>query len=498
MNSNPLPTNTNFTDPKQLPAMLWLVEGNIPRLYADTEGIPTIGIGVGRAIAPSPTKMSLLEGIAHLTGAPEIRQRLGLLKQKWVGVVGASVAAVLAAGAAAAQDSPSTTPAVCIQQPVAFDGIKPLQYATVGGDASTGTPLYRRYPASCTTTGAGDCADFQPLKAGTPVAIGKTCGSWSYAQYIGTTTVTNGWIASDRLKSLSLKLPYDDGEPGGRTRQSYWQPVTTIRVKLTQGEGLPVCEAYLQRLNQTVFHEPPSCGRPENDQVPGFTRLHRVPLPASDVNASYPKAYNLSHKTSYGEQLIGPVEGRPDVAAMQMVAGMLGPIPIPALPNNAKVSAWRFDPWVDIDNDGKPDDVVIWRNWPPRWDGDSELFACGFAARTAYQIESVDQVPFVFSGHSLIDITKSVAVFGDPTPLPKGQRLDPALPTGEQSYQWLRPRGPSVEIFEYGGKYYFDTSKEEPGKTVLDQNTLVVYLREHDTTRQVCTYQNMDPEWKRL
>jgi hypothetical protein len=138
------------------------------------------------------------------------------------------------------------------------------------------------------------------------------------------------------------------------------------------------------------------------------------------------------------------------------------------------------------------------RNQRIQQPNDSGLFACGFAARTAYQIERVDQVPFVFAGRAYIDIPKSVAVFGDPTPLPKDQRLDPGLPAGEQGYQWLRPRGPSVEIFEYGGKYYFDTSKDAPGKTVLDQNTLVVYLRERDTTREVCTYQNMDPEWNAL
>jgi trimeric autotransporter adhesin len=46
MNSNPLPDKVKFTDPTQLPAMLWLVEGNVLRLYADPKGIPTIGIGV--------------------------------------------------------------------------------------------------------------------------------------------------------------------------------------------------------------------------------------------------------------------------------------------------------------------------------------------------------------------------------------------------------------------------------------------------------------------
>ena len=425
----------------------------------------------------------------------EARQRLGLLKQRWLGFACISAAAIFAAGTAAVADVLAATPAACIQQSVAFDGIKPLRYATVGGGSGTLLSLYPKYPAECAPTGQGDCSDSLSLKSGEAVAVGKTCGAWSYVQYIGDTTVTEGWIASDRLKALALKLPYDDGEPGGRVRQSFWQPVATIRVRLIKGHGVPVCEAYLQRLNQTVFHEPPSCGRPENDQIPGFTRLHRVSLPAADVNLAYTKTYNLSHKTSYGEQLIGPVADRPDLAALQMEGGQLQPNPVPAVPDNAKISAWRFDPLVDIDNDGKPDNVEIWRNWPPRWD---ELFACGFPARTSYP-EYVDQVPFVFTDqYPVIDIPKSVAVFGDPTPLPKDQRLNPALPTGEQVYQWLRPRGPSIEIFEYRGKYYFDTSEDEAIKSVLQQNTLTVYLREHDATRAVCVYHNMDSEWRRL
>ena len=457
--------------------------------------------GVGRGIPQSPTKgskESLLEGIAQLAAAPEVREGLSFLRRKWVGAVGASVAAVFVAGTAAAADSASPAPAACIQQRASFEGIKPLRYATVEGDSGASLPLYHKYPVSCATVGVKDCADSQSVKSGESVAIGKTCGAWSYVQFIGETSVTEGWIAVDHLKVLPLKLPYDDGEPGGRTRQSYWQPLTTTRVRLTKGKGVPVCEAYLQRLNQTVFHEPPSCGRPENDQIPGFTRLHRVPLPASEVNEAYPKTYNLSHLTSYRAQLIGPVEGRPDLAAMQMVAGKLVPVPVPAVPENARISAWRFDPRVDIDNDGQSDNVEIWRNWPPRWDGDFDLFACGFPARTSFP-EAVDQVPFVFTEHyPVIDIPKSVAVFGDPTPLPKDRRLDAAMPTGEQDYQWLRPRGPSIEIFEYRGKYYFDTPKDEPNGSVLEQNTLVVYLHEHNVTREVCAYHNMDSEWNRL
>jgi hypothetical protein len=39
---------------------------------------------------------------------------------------------------------------------------------------------------------------------------------------------------------------------------------------LQQGHGVPVCEAYLELLNQTKFTETPFCGRPEEGSVKGF------------------------------------------------------------------------------------------------------------------------------------------------------------------------------------------------------------------------------------
>jgi GH24 family phage-related lysozyme (muramidase) len=57
MNSNPLPVGAQYTDPNQLPAMLWLVEGNVLKLYADPKGIPTIGIGMNLEV---PQNMALV------------------------------------------------------------------------------------------------------------------------------------------------------------------------------------------------------------------------------------------------------------------------------------------------------------------------------------------------------------------------------------------------------------------------------------------------------
>jgi GH24 family phage-related lysozyme (muramidase) len=51
MNSNPLPYPDQFTDPDQSPDELALQEGDIPYVYADTKGIPTIGIGINLRVS---------------------------------------------------------------------------------------------------------------------------------------------------------------------------------------------------------------------------------------------------------------------------------------------------------------------------------------------------------------------------------------------------------------------------------------------------------------
>lgn len=56
---------------------------------------------------------------------------------------------------------------------------------------------------------------------------------------------------------------------------------------LTKGKGKPVCEAYLQRLNQTEFFSPPYCGRPESTLVPGFALLHRRLLSIAEYRALF-------------------------------------------------------------------------------------------------------------------------------------------------------------------------------------------------------------------
>ena len=115
---------------------------------------------------------------------------------------------------------------------------------------------------------------------------------WSYVQFIGKTRITTGWIKTESLDIRKTVLPFDDGRPSLIGDTEVFVPAT-IPMKIVRGKGIPVCEAYLQRLNQTVFHWAPYCGRPENDQIPGFERLKRVRLTPEEGLALSPQIQSL-------------------------------------------------------------------------------------------------------------------------------------------------------------------------------------------------------------
>jgi hypothetical protein len=410
--------------------------------------------------------------------------RMSVAAVAWLAAVGCSLAALFGATAATAVDATN-----CMQRAVAFDGIKTLRYATVT-DVEGATPLLY-----CEKTSTDPCTTADRIIAGDVVAIGKTCGTWSYVQHIGITSVTVGWLESARLQPSATQLPFDDGEPGARERPDFWQHPYTIRVKLTQGHGVPVCEAYLQRLNQTVFHEPPSCGRPENAQIPGFTRLNRVPLTVGQVNSNYIRVYNLSHPTFYNDNLVEPPADRKDLVAIWMLRGQKGD-EVKAITDPADIAAWRFDPPVDIDNDGVPDSVVIWRGYPPLWSLGMPVDACGVLTDSHRPFPHLDQVPLIFTpGYTGIDLAKTIEIFNDPAVhLPQLETDRSRLGT-ELPYRWIQPRGAVVDVFEYRGKYFSDTTKSDRSNRQIDENQIDVYLNERGTTQKVCEYQNMDREW---
>jgi hypothetical protein len=117
------------------------------------------------------------------------------------------------------------------------------------------------------------CAETKAyLITGNIVAVGKVCGTWAYTQFIGRKVVSTGWVDPARLQFLRKTSAI----------------VVADRFSLTKGQGHPVCEAYLQRLNSSpYFPYPPYCDRPEDDEIPGFALLHRVPLTPQQISGRF-------------------------------------------------------------------------------------------------------------------------------------------------------------------------------------------------------------------
>lgn len=355
----------------------------------------------------------------------------------------------------------------CAQEKVTFDGIEPLKYADVIGDAGSHIALNRQHPGSCKSTSADDCAGKAYLVPGNTVAVANTCGDYSHVQYIGEKKVSVGWIESDRLKERVVSNLNDhvmqSSQDSKMSRLAY-------QFKLTKGHNTPVCEAYLQRLNFAGYQhdedEPPFrpfCDRPENDVVAGFTKLNRIPMTLEDRNRLIFDVYNFTHPDS-------------KVAAIRAEA-MFSPFA-------AKISApiWRYDPPVDIDNDGVPDNVVVWQGWG----AEAGTGVCGssYTSTGGLALRSVQQAYILTADDASVDEGRTTAVFWHRKQVSTG----------------IEPIGQSISIFKYQDKYYFDAFFYGPKS--FDQrrsdsklaNTLGVFFHKVGSTRQICEYHMSDPE----
>jgi hypothetical protein len=379
------------------------------------------------------------------------------------------------AGPPASAATPSATaaepPSDCIHQAVTFDGIIPLTYAIVKSDATDRAALHHDYPQACDAGDNTACASKAYLVSGDTVAIGKTCGAWAHVQYIGEKTVTVGWVSAGQIEAIQSHLPFDAGEPPD---ENPLFTATTIHMRLVHGAGVPVCEAYLLRLNQTVFHEPPYCGRPENDQIPGFWKLNRIPLSGQIF------------RKLYGHVVILNTDGNSEAGKDE--AGMYDK-EFHSIPVN--VGAWGYEPRVDIENSGTAANVVIWGAQPT-------YPACGDGNPVSGPISVPDGargsvIAIVLTDQSdQIDDAKTKSILGHPTlGLTKTDysRLPATVAAG------FKPIGSSMGVFRYRDYYYFDTFFDgrgwtdfygERAKSPHLQDHLAVFLRQHGVTRQVC------------
>lgn len=160
-------------------------------------------------------------------------------------------------------------------------------------------------------------------------------------------------------------------------------PIVTYHFTLKKGTGVPVCKADLDRMNNATYTVPHYCGRPEQTTVPGFTPLHRVPLSAQEVYALYERVNSFMG--------LGVQDSKRQDEANAAERKKLGLPPLPPtwpvdvvrkFLQRGYTKVWRFDPPVDIDNDGVPDNLVVWQGAPV-----SPIHGvCGFATSVGNQL----------------------------------------------------------------------------------------------------------------
>lgn len=380
----------------------------------------------------------------------------------------------------AATALPGANSITCSTISPSFDGTEPLRYAEVTGASEERANFTRQVPAVC-NTGAEHCdgSGLRYLLPGDTVAVAYTCGRFAYAQYIGKETVSTGWIDERRLHYKEAKLPFNDGGPPPSMR--HFEP-GRIHMTLMRGRGTPVCEAYLQRLNSTVFYAPPYCGRPDNDQIPGFIQLNRTELSRDQIKSLWGQVYALTVPGYLPPWMPVPAEDLANIARGPPAGNFLG--------------AWRFESPVDIDNSRNPLNIVMWNGRPAdmsRW----SFLPCGMphdAVResTVATGHHTVQIAFVASSDYMqINTGETRAAFG-----PTSVKL-PASSTSAPREWDHRMLGNSIGIFEYRDRYYIDTflwnasganvEKKRPTMSSLS-NHLAVVLRENGKAREMCEY----------
>lgn len=253
---------------------------------------------------------------------------------------------------------------------------------------------------------------------------------------------------------------------------------------LLKGKGVPVCEAYLKRLNISEWgsHEKlPTCGRPENDSVEGFTVLNRVPLTAEQIAALYGGVTNFLNGGHSDRGNNKPSDPHPIIRVRQSI-------------EDNGLAVWRYDPPVDIDNDGKPDDDLI------VWQGGLGVGPCGRRAGAADEVLILPTHIYSINWQQMkLNDERTRELFGHPVGgYPVVLQGKPVMSNR------FRPIGTKMGIFSYQDQYYFETFFDGwgdfEGKRRSDwgdgkrriKNSLAgilgVFQRKDGVTKQICEY----------
>ncbi len=237
-----------------------------------------------------------------------------------------------------------------------------------------------------------------------------------------------------------------------------------VRFSLRKGRGTPVCEAYLQRLNESTYTKLPYCGLPDDTRVPSFPRLNRVWM-------TWPEIEKIKGNL---DDFVGK--------------GVLSPGKPRSYENTGyQPSTYRFDPKIDIDNDGTPDDVIM-------WDSESRDHPqCGQYYGQASDLDKGSAIGVILKSDGLnIDEKKTREVFGNKVGgyiVPTGPDEIPVL------YARYAPVGLGYNVFEYQRLFYYSTYLDDTNMSPSERRRVVdvlgVFLRKNSVTEEICEYHSV-------
>lgn len=257
-----------------------------------------------------------------------------------------------------------------------------------------------------------------------------------------------------------------------------------IPFKLVKGHGVPVCEAYLRVLNKARFAVSPFCGRPDPDSEPGFEHLERRYLTASEIEPLFNHVHafmnfgDQDHVENAYHPGAQPDHGYWDTN-LENVKGLAFAL------NQRYLRVWTFQDTVDIDNDGRPDQVLLWQGY-----GAADNFGpCGiaFSPHRDWIVLYTPQRAFILSADPhRINEGKTRSIFGDP----QGSSKNAVQSAVFEKHNPFDPLAGSIDIFKYRGLYYIDV--EDLPALETSPEHLEVLLRDHARAEKVCELQTVE------
>ncbi len=264
-------------------------------------------------------------------------------------------------------------------------------------------------------------------------------------------------------------------------------PVSPAPFTLTEGRGLPVCDAYLEVLNRMPLERTPFCGRPDNGPHPDFIPLTRHDLSAEEIMSLFTYVWEFMrfddqrHEERYAHPQLDPSKSfwSANPTDLETIEKFL---------RFGWLNVWSYAAPIDIENDGNPIPLVIWQGYGATSKGAD----CGTAYPHVWTDSYIEQRPFVLSTDGkTIDEGRTRAIFG--APVNGAAKSDvsisppvhtPGLPIGATPFHEI---GDSIGIFGYRAKYYFQTENMPISRTARS-SPVKVFLRQNGQTNEVCAY----------